>query len=179
MSERLQKVERKPSALDKLDLTNADLIEVVTNNLLPFSSQLYQARFKQLNKQFFNNELPPCLIVDFTCTLSDAGGFYHQVNCFTGFISIRGNTSNYYEKELIFLHEMQHYYNHLYNIKEDDHGLGWAKSLQHILDKLNIDFKATDLTDSELRSFPSGFFNNYDLNKYFTELSHLILDDMT
>ena len=97
-----------------------------------------------------------------------AGGTYHNINAENGFIAIQHNVDTL-TRECILLHELQHYDNHINGVDNNgqDHGLEWAKSCQHILDKLNIKLNATELTEDELKSFPYTVFKNYNLIEHF------------
>jgi len=143
-------------------LPRAELANEVTNRFLPLSSRVNLTVFNKLNKQFFNSELPTCLIIDSGLD-SDVGGFFSEAGRI-GFISVRKHT-DYFQRVLIILHEMQHYYNHIRGINDSDHGEAWAQSIQHVNDKLNIKINTSELNEEELKSYPFGMFEAYGLTK--------------
>lgn len=164
MSERLNK--RELSYLEKLAISRKDLVMEISKDYLGISSTWYQESFEITNEQFFDNTLKSLLVVGVDLK---HGGTYHQNDADSGFIAIQHNVDTL-ERECILVHEMQHYYNHINLIDNNgqDHALEWAESCQHILDKLNISLKATELTDDELRGFPYAVFDNYNLIEHFT-----------
>ena len=143
-------------------LPKAELVDEVTNRFLPISSRVNLDIFNRLNNQFFNNELPACLLLDYGLD-SGVGGFFSEAGRI-GFITVQKQT-DYFQRVLVILHEMQHYYNHIQGIEDTDHGKAWAKSIQHINDKLNIKINTSELNEEELKSYPFGMFEAYCLTK--------------
>ena len=143
-------------------LSKAELAHEVTNRFLPLASCVNLDIFNRLNQQFFNNELPGCLLID--CGLdSGVGGFFQEIGRI-GFISVRKH-SDYFQRVLVILHEMQHYYNHVRGIEDTDHGEAWAQSIQHINDKLNIKINTSELTQDDLEQYPFSMLEAYGLSR--------------
>ena len=158
MSNRLQK--RELGFLEKLNISNDDLAFEVSKRYLNVSSIMYQDTFSRLNEIFFNNELPSTLI--FGANLKNADGTFYHSN--TGYIAVQ-DSLDMFQRECVLLHELQHYYNFIKGVDENStHGSEWARSCQHILDKLNIPLEATELSEDELKSFPQQLFDNYNIN---------------
>ncbi len=136
-----------------MPLNDTELITAVNDRFLGVQSQYGQRVFKKLNTQLFDNSLPNILIIVGRQSSGTVGTFYQR------FITIDQALFGV-NFETTLLHEMQHYKNHLNHIDDRDHKSVWRVSLQHLHEKLNIPLSVDDLSDSELRRWPSTFFNH-------------------